>query len=839
MRVLSSEYKPATITLRETLRAGALLIILITLFFAPAIIKGEVLLPTDLIFDVDPLWQSMAPVNYMQPGNALLTDQVYQFYPWEVFTRHAFSQGTLPLWNPYTNSGQPFIGNALSGVFGPFNVAGYLFSLNASFLIEAALRLFTAGIFTFLLARQIGVGKMGALLAMIIFTFSSPMTGWIGYPVSSVVVWLPGILFATERALTGKSSLYLLLGGAMIGMQFLSGQPEISFQIMLIWGLYALFRATSLYGWQVAKLKAPLLKLGGMAVTGIFLGSVQLLPFIESLFYSGTFSARQVEAAQQQTAWLQTVFLDWQDWGSIITMVLPQYFGTPLNNSYWFPYNNYLEATAYAGILPLALAIAATLYAFRNPHAAQRPLLLFFAAVGIFSLGIALHFPLFNALNQLPLFDIAANGRFRLIYTLMIALTAGFGLDYLLAKKPRLNKRVWQALILFSVGSLLLIIVTYAGFTYFKDEFIQRGFAFVEAKANTPHLAHPLEYYYQEIVARQERKLALFLPTNLTMYIPLLTVGGYALLHDTNKKSKRAQAITGWFILAIVTADLFLVNIPFNPTTPPEQIYPTPDAIAYLQQTDGIFRINGTNLILNPNSNMVFGLADVRGYDPITPKRYQDLLNQLEGYFPIHHHSLFVTAVAPLLDMMNTQYLLSDQPQGAKWEPVFQGEGNVVLYRNRQALPRAYIVYQAEISADAAQSLARISDPAFNFREKVILEGLPSDWQLPETDSPLREVSIIEYRPNQISLTTSTPDEGVLVLTDSYMPGWKAYIDGQETPLYIANHAFRGIIIPAGDHQVGFVYRPVWFWLGAGLSGLTLALLIVWLSILLFRRRSV
>ncbi|MDP4196032.1 MAG: YfhO family protein, partial [Bacteroidota bacterium] len=51
-----------------------------------------------------------------------------------------------------------------------------------------------------------------------------------------------------------------------------------------------------------------------------------------------------------------------------------------------------------------------------------------------------------------------------------------------------------------------------------------------------------------------------------------------------------------------------------------------------------------------------------------------------------------------------------------------------------------------------------------------------------------------------------------LFLGDTYYPkGWKAYVDGKETKIYRTNHAFRGIVVPKGDHKVEFVYAPVSF----------------------------
>jgi hypothetical protein len=284
-----------------------------------------------------------------------------------------------------------------------------------------------------------------------------------------------------------------------------------------------------------------------------------------------------------------------------------------------------------------------------------------------------------------------------------------------------------------------------------------------------------------------------------------------------------------WFyaILILTLFDLFLVNRSFNPTIPSEQIYPLPGAIEILEQDTEIYRISGTGLILDPNSSMIFGLADIRGYEPLVSKRYIDLISRLEGHFPIHHHSLFVKTSDPLFDALNVKYVLTDQQLNGKWLPIYNETNSIKIYRNPDVLPRAFVVYRTKVVTTATQSLAEITKDNFNFREVVVLEERPANWTEPlERPATSATVDIVSYHPTQINLTVDTPTDGLLVLSESYAPGWKAWLDGEETQIYVANHAFRAVVIPAGQHQVRFVYVPLTFQIGAGLSLLALAAII-------------
>ena len=823
-------------TRRETLEAALLLIMASLIFFWPAVFGSRVLLPADMIFDLDPLWWPMAPAGYMGPSNALLSDQVNQFFPWRLFTVRSLAQRQLPLWNPYTDAGLPFLGNAQSAIFSPFNLLGYLFPLYSSYAITAILRLFVAGIFTFLFAREIGLSRHGAILAMMAFTFSGPLIVWLGHPHSLVIVWLPAMLLTTERALTRKSGAYVMASGLTIGAQFLGGHPETSFHVMLAWTAYTLYRAISLTGWQPSRLVPQLMRVIAAVAIGILLAAVQLLPFLEAFFHSAALSIREVQTSARGSFFIAHLLFEWREWPTAITTFLPQYFGTSLDNSYWYPYSNYVEQNAYAGVLPLALAATVTWHNIRRRSSPQRNFVLFFALLAVICLGIALRLPLLNAINDLPLFNVAANGRMRLVYAFAVAMLAGMGLDEITGSDEHAHRTMLRILVLLALVALLLIVLAYAGFVLFKNELIRSGRAFMAANWGTPYLPRPLEYYYGLVEERYEKKLALFRPTNVVMYLPVLIVLAWFALRRWSQRQRASVKTWVYAALGLTLFDAFLVGMPFNPTIESQHIFPTPGAIQFLQQDPDIYRVSGTGSILSPNGGMVFGLSDIRGYDTVVSRRYADLVEHIEGHYRSHFHSLFTKADAPLMDLLNVKYVLTDQELDGKWELAYQDAGDVKVYRNRDVLPRAFVVYHAEIVASPAQSLARVTDGAFDFRRRVVLEQVPAGWTEPvEVPATAAAVRFVDYKPNRVRLEVETAAIGLLVLTDTAAPGWRALLDDHPVPLYVADHAFRAILVPSGTHRVEFVYEPVAFRIGVVLSLLTTATLIP--ALLLFRTR--
>jgi uncharacterized membrane protein YfhO len=90
-----------------------------------------------------------------------------------------------------------------------------------------------------------------------------------------------------------------------------------------------------------------------------------------------------------------------------------------------------------------------------------------------------------------------------------------------------------------------------------------------------------------------------------------------------------------------------------------------------------------------------------------------------------------------------------------------------------------------------------------------------------------RKIQITKRTPNSVALTVSDlPEPRFLVHLDTYYPGWKAYVDGEETPVYRADEAFKAVVLPEGTHDMRFVFRSPLAYVGAGISGLTFLLAI-------------
>jgi len=149
------------------------------------------------------------------------------------------------------------------------------------------------------------------------------------------------------------------------------------------------------------------------------------------------------------------------------------------------------------------------------------------------------------------------------------------------------------------------------------------------------------------------------------------------------------------------------------------------------------------------------------------------------------------------------------------------------LYQNKEAMPRAFMIHEAVFSDNDSDVLIGLKNSSFDWKKTVILSGKGSNMHFPITNSKVR---IYDYKPTDIKIQVTSSQPGFLVLSDTYYPGWNAYINGSKVEIFRANYAFRAIEIDSGNHNIEFKYEPVSVYLGAIVS---LISMLIFLGILL------
>jgi hypothetical protein len=176
-----------------------------------------------------------------------------------------------------------------------------------------------------------------------------------------------------------------------------------------------------------------------------------------------------------------------------------------------------------------------------------------------------------------------------------------------------------------------------------------------------------------------------------------------------------------------------------------------------------------------------------------------------------------------LLDQRTGTHAALTMPADGQFRRVHSGD--VKVYQNVQALPRAYVTGQVAVAADDAAALAALADPSFEPAGQVVLlaEELAAAGlleQAAQLASPTAGaiVEVVSYQPEQAELDVALDAPGALVLADTWYPGWQVTVDGEPAALLRANYLFRAVLLPAGQHSVLFEYRPATLSRGAGIS---------------------
>ena len=152
-------------------------------------------------------------------------------------------------------------------------------------------------------------------------------------------------------------------------------------------------------------------------------------------------------------------------------------------------------------------------------------------------------------------------------------------------------------------------------------------------------------------------------------------------------------------------------------------------------------------------------------------------------------------------------------------------KGEFAIAENAQACPRAWLVPRA-VSMPAAQVLSTMQSGSFPdgsafdpCRAALVEDDPPFDAVDPE---PQAEVNVVDYQPNSIRLTSRSRAPTFLVVSETFYPGWKAYVDDVRRDVIRTDYVLRGLKLPAGQHDIRFVFDSLSIKVGAALSASTL-----------------
>ncbi len=229
------------------------------------------------------------------------------------------------------------------------------------------------------------------------------------------------------------------------------------------------------------------------------------------------------------------------------------------------------------------------------------------------------------------------------------------------------------------------------------------------------------------------------------------------------------------------------------------------------------FRVDGFRG-LRANYGSLYGVMDIRGISPLFLSSANTLINA--DYWGNYL----------AWELFAVKYAFSERESFTIPTSVLavgqDREGPIYLHQLDDPRPFAHLVYDYALVDSDAFAYALLNDPRFDARNNVIVQREPR-LTLPDAAPEDHAARVTSFAPEALSIDVETPENALLSVALLDYPGWRATLDAEPAEILRAYGALSAIEIPAGEHIVRFVYDPLSYRIGAGISALTWGLLLV------------
>lgn len=750
------------------------------IFFYPVFLENKIPLPVDALVGAHVPWTEMKWASYptgVPIKNLEISDSFSQFYPWRSLAGEFWRKGQAPLWNPYMLSGIPFLATLHSAALYPFNVF-YLFLPDVwAWTAIVVMQIFLSALFMYLFLRSIKLPVIPSLFGALTFCFSGYMVGWLEFATGSQAgLWLPLLLLFANKLWKNRTFLNLGVVAVIFFMLFTAGDFQVPLYSVGVYLLYAFFKY-----FRDKKGKSLVYLLAGL-FTGLLLAALQLIPTLELY-------GRSIRTGDYYVQEYNYGLLDFK---KITNFIWPDFYGNVVTGNYWGKYT-YHEYIAFAGVCALLLA----LYSFLKKKTDEEKFIWLILLLSFLFL-IPNPIALLPYKLHLPGLSTSLASRILFVSGFCLSVLSAYGLtkamkDKFIGIRPTL-------LTLFTIS--LSVFILLIGYTKIGN--LQDAQSVVNLKVAAKNIIPSLVVLFSlGIIVWLTRFKA------LVKYVPLI-------------------------ILMLAAAEMYRFAWKNTPFANKEFLFPDNPITEYLEKADKPLRIAGgipTNLFIQ------YRLESVEGYEPLYPTIGGQWVSALDGgdiNIPARRYGLLHNFRSNLLNYAGVDYII-DYKRGPfddiNIDGKFKSElldkrfvpvvsfGRVTVFENLQSLPRVYLTNNYLIETDPAKIVKLLE----NNSRIVVLEKPPSGV----TKGQSFNTTNIFYSQglDKVTVTASSELDTILVLSESYAPGWRVYLDGKEAELLVANFAYRAVVFPKGVHKIEFIYQPKSFKIGKAVSLFVLILL--------------
>jgi hypothetical protein len=604
---------------------GAFVLVLLPLF-GPVLYGGKILLPLDGLRGEAP-FRGVEPSD--PPSNPIQGDLLQLVTPSLAAVREAYGEGRWPLWNPRVGAGMPLLADPQAQAGAPLVLLASPLPLWRAVGVIAALRVWIALVFGFLLLRRQGLHPGPALAGAFGFGLGGFLLLWLGWPLANTAALLPFLLYSLVRydAEGGRRD-QLLLALAIFSI-LLAGHPETIVYALALGLAFLLDRVRRR---PAGRRRVLLLGVGLALALAAAAAAPLLLPTLRYL--PQTLRAAHLRdpapAAPSAAPGLAA---------RLLPLAAPNAYGNSRFFSYWGRANTNEDASGFAGtaiLLLVLLGLPGLLGGDAGRRLPQEGLLLGTAGAALVLLALA---P-----GPAPL-------RLTLIFNFALAYLGACTLERWRTREvPPSRRPAHLTLLIVLVAAVLAVVLAWA------------------------YLGHP--------DPGDPGRLAILRFGWLRWQLRFLVATALLLVAGWRRR---------WMpplVAVLVACELLLAHRSANPPSPARLVLPLNDPIHFLVDHLGQDRMAALGSAFPPNLASLYGLADARVYNPMAPRRYAEvtapITRRFRGEIPE-----WGSPGDPLYGQLGVRYLLGGPAEGcpAPWTLALRDPA-AVLCERADPLPR-------------------------------------------------------------------------------------------------------------------------------------------------------
>ena len=688
----------------------------------------------------------------------------------------------MPQWYPNLFSGMPSYGGYIYMTGDPTKIFRNTILFNPGLKIWFFLSL--AGYGTFFILRILGssltAGVLGGLMTGLTpYGFGLVNAGHLNKIFA--MAYVPWVLAAILYFMKNRSLKSICMLSLVTALQLWANHPQIVYYTWMIVGFYYVWNIGSLYKEKSFSLQSHMFELGGILVA-LFVALLMVSDPYREVYTFQKHSNRGAKSVLDKTEETSSG-TDWKyatQWSfhpkEVISFIYPYFYGLQnfptrdLKSAAYWGHMPFTQSTHYLGLVAVILAILGAL--LKKPD--RIDLFFWVTTILILVTGFGSHFPiLFKPFFEIfPFFS-----KFRIpsmIYALLaitIPILAARGYDTFINQDN--GKHIFEKILYFIGGiaasSFLLLILA-----DFSIDFTS-----------------PKDGRYNPSIIGQLTSLRLDL-FNKGVFLAIAISLSLITLFWAVKNNKISKTLFGYAIIGLTIIDLGVLNSEFIDVKPKknmDRLFKKTDIINYLVTENTHFRVYPADE-LTSNKYSYWNIESIGGYRPIKLRSYQDLMDA--GGFNRPH----------ILDMLNVKYILTRKKiNNPNFIPVNDLKG---IYENKKVLPKAWIVGNLKNVYSQRESLMETLMTGFNPSNSAVVVDYNGN-DIPE--NVVGKANVKTKEENKIEIDCQSETGGLLVLSEIYYkPGWKAFVNGKETPIFQTNHILRSVRIPSGSSEVIFEY---------------------------------